>query len=348
MHEGIHRWIFFFLCSDKATDFAVFTLFLDTKQREPFFPIIMQISNFIILQKKNSFSFDLFTDGNSISINSTPTLAHPRIQDGAREGNPCRQHHVNMESSQFINQTRLSKKQLQLHVHQQNQKYFLDSPHDNYQQSRCQYFTSVTTPPSAHFPPPPEYPNIHHQPPHQTQQNHCVFEQISPSHRRPNIKKFHQPDPNGIEVCSIDYENQHNNHVGGVDSSVSDVLNQLKNLLFLCSFIHRNELNWLILNNTFFFVWFQRCWRACSACFHPFSLPILDSKMSWEVFVVDSSIVERFQVKSWVKLKSKLEKLGAILKNLERRKDVGHFVNDDRWRYKWGFVNVFSRCWWEI
>ena len=155
-----------------------------------------------------------------------------------------------MESSQFINQTRLSKKQLQLHVQQQNQKYFLDSPHDNYQQSRCQYFTSVTTPPSAHFPPPPEYPNIHHQPqPHQTQQNHCVFEQPSPSHRRPNIKKF-QPDPNGIEVCSIDYENQHNNHVGGVDSSVSDVLNQLKNLLFLCSFIHRNELNWLILNNT--------------------------------------------------------------------------------------------------
>lgn len=134
-----------------------------------------------------------------------------------------------MESSQFINQTRLSKKQLQLHVQQQNQKYFLNSPHDSYQQSRCQYFTSVTTPPSTHFPPPPEYVTNHHPQQQQQQlqlqqQNHCVFEQPSPSHRRPNIKKFHQSDPNSIEVC-IDYENQHNNHVGGVDPSVSDVSN---------------------------------------------------------------------------------------------------------------------------
>lgn len=122
-----------------------------------------------------------------------------------------------MESSQFINQTRLSKKQLQLHVkQQQSQNYFLDSPHEAYQQSRCQFFTS----PSAHFPPPPEYPPANLHPPQQ-QQSHCVFEQPSPSHRRPNIKKFHQSDPNSIELC-IDYENQHGNHVGVDEESVSD------------------------------------------------------------------------------------------------------------------------------
>lgn len=135
-----------------------------------------------------------------------------------------------MESSQFINQTRLSKKQLQFHVQQQqNQKYFLDSPaNDNYQQSRCQYFNSVTTPPSAHYPsdfPPNNLSNGHHQTlPHHQANSHCGFEQASPSHRHNNIKKFHQSDPNSIEVC-IDYENQHNSQRVGVDpSSVSDVL----------------------------------------------------------------------------------------------------------------------------
>ena len=130
-----------------------------------------------------------------------------------------------MESSQFINQTRLSKKQLQLHVQQQNQnKYILSSPvhhhhhsHDNnYTQQRCQYFTKSTTspasPPIPHFPAPPDYPPNHS----------IIFEQPSPSHRRggggggKTLKKhFHQSDPNSIEVCTIDYENQqHNNNVG--------------------------------------------------------------------------------------------------------------------------------------
>ncbi|CRK89834.1 CLUMA_CG003485, isoform A [Clunio marinus] len=123
-----------------------------------------------------------------------------------------------MESSQFINQQRLSKKQLQLHAQQQNQKYFLDSPHDNYQQSRCQYFTSVTTPPSSHFTPQVEYPSATHH----HRQNACMYDQQSPTHHRhghSNVKKFHQSDPNSIEVC-IDYENQHNNHVGVVESSI--------------------------------------------------------------------------------------------------------------------------------
>lgn len=149
-----------------------------------------------------------------------------------------------MESSQFINQTRLSKKQLQLHVQQQNQnKYILSSPihhhhnHDtNYtpqqqqqQQPRCQYLskTSPTTQPIPHFPAPPDYPPNHS----------IIFEQPSPSHHRHlrsvggtggrGLKKhFHQqsPDPNSIEVCTIDYENQqqHNNvGVGNGKSSVS-------------------------------------------------------------------------------------------------------------------------------
>jgi len=131
-----------------------------------------------------------------------------------------------MESSQFINQTRLSKKQLQLHVQQQQQnqnKFFLDSPHDNnyhiqQQQQRCQYFPSTS--PIPHFPGPPisiDYP----------QNAQCLFEQppqqqhsqkiASPTHRLASIKKFHQSDPNSIEVC-IDYENHHNN-VGVVGSS---------------------------------------------------------------------------------------------------------------------------------
>lgn len=131
-----------------------------------------------------------------------------------------------MESSQFINQTRLSKKQLQLHVQQQNQnKYILSSPvhhhhhhsHDNnYTQQRCQYFTkSVTSPaspPIPHFPAPPDYPPNHS----------IIFEQPSPSHRKgggggggKTLKKhFHQSDPNSIEVCTIDYENQQHNNVG--------------------------------------------------------------------------------------------------------------------------------------
>jgi hypothetical protein len=134
-----------------------------------------------------------------------------------------------MESSQFINQTRLSKKQLQqFHVQQQQnqQKFFLDSPaNDNYQPSRCQYFNSVTTPTSAHHYPPSGLSNGHHQTmpsQHHPPGNHCAFEQASPSHRHTNIKKFHQSDPNSIEVC-IEYENQHNSHHVGVDpSSVSD------------------------------------------------------------------------------------------------------------------------------
>lgn len=133
-----------------------------------------------------------------------------------------------MESSQFINQTRLSKKQLQqFHVQQQQnqQKFFLDSPaNDNYQPSRCQYFNAVGTPTSAHYPP-SGLSNGHHQTmplQHHQPGNHCAFEQSSPPHRHTNIKKFHQSDPNSIEVC-IEYENQHNSHRVGVDpSSVSD------------------------------------------------------------------------------------------------------------------------------
>jgi hypothetical protein len=137
-----------------------------------------------------------------------------------------------MESSQFINQTRLSKKQLQLHVQQQNQnKYILTSPihhHHNHdssytqQQQRCQYFAkaSPTTQPIPHFPAPPDYPPNHS----------IIFEQPSPSHQRHHLrsggggvgggvgkslkKHFHQPDPNSIEVCTIDYENQQHNNVG--------------------------------------------------------------------------------------------------------------------------------------
>lgn len=125
-----------------------------------------------------------------------------------------------MESSQFINQTRLSKKQLQLHVQQQqNQnKYYLNSPHDiNYHQlqpqQRCQYISS--NPPIPHYQGSSslEYPTI---------SNATILQ--SPTHRRIlNVKKFnhHPTDPNSIEVC-IDYENQHNNvGVVGKASSVS-------------------------------------------------------------------------------------------------------------------------------
>lgn len=115
-----------------------------------------------------------------------------------------------MESSQFINQMRLSKKQLQLHVQQQNQKYYIDSPQDNYPQSQCQYFTSVTTP-TLH-----EYPAAN-----QHQPSQCLYEQSSPSHRRPNKKKFHKSDPNSIEVC-INYENNHN-EMRGAESSVGEI-----------------------------------------------------------------------------------------------------------------------------
>lgn len=125
-----------------------------------------------------------------------------------------------MESSQFINQTRLSKKQLQ--QQQNSNKFFLDSPHDNnyhiqQQQQRCQYYAS--NPPIPHFPGPPltiDYP----------QNTQCIFEQqqnsqkiSSPSHRLANVKKFHQSDPNSIEVC-IDYEN-HLNNVGVVGNSMA-------------------------------------------------------------------------------------------------------------------------------
>jgi len=162
--------------------------------------------------------------GKLININRETLATH------AAESIP-NQHHVNMESSQFINQTRLSKKQLQLHLQQQNQKYFIDSPRDSdFPQQRCQYFAG-TSPPVPHFPPPPPTESFSLPPSsqQQQQQQHCAFEQPSPSHRRSNIKKFHQSDPNSIEVC-IDYENQHNNHVGGGIESVSDV--RLHELLY--------------------------------------------------------------------------------------------------------------------
>lgn len=175
-----------------------------------------------------------------------------------------------MESSQFINQTRLSKKQLQLHVQQQNQnKYILSSPvhhhhsHDNnYTQQRCQHFakSSPSSPPIPHFPAPPDYPPNHS----------IIFDQPSPSHHGGRVgciggngggigkglkKYFHQSDPNSIEVCTIDYENQQHNNVGvgnGKASSVS-VCTQSWNFLFFISFsfilLHRIIMRWWILNN---------------------------------------------------------------------------------------------------
>ncbi|KAG5682619.1 hypothetical protein PVAND_011961 [Polypedilum vanderplanki] len=120
-----------------------------------------------------------------------------------------------MEPSQFINQTRLSKKQQQLQLHTQQSKankFFCDSSHEtNYhqKQQRCPFIptAAITTPPITHFPGPPQDYHHHHYVPQQQQQQLMM----SP-HRRPQtMKKFHhQPDLNSIEVC-IEYENQHNN-----------------------------------------------------------------------------------------------------------------------------------------
>ena len=149
-----------------------------------------------------------------------------------------------MEPSTFINQTRLSQKQLKLHFQQQQQQqqnFYLDSQIDHkYQQHhppRCQYYPSpsATTQPItplslSHFPPPPlEYPPslIQQQKQHSF---HCDFnqqqQQLSPSHCRTNSKKHHQTqDPNSIEIC-MDYQmnqqqNNKMNYVGG-EQSVSD------------------------------------------------------------------------------------------------------------------------------
>lgn len=144
-----------------------------------------------------------------------------------------------MDSSQFINQQQLSRKQLPLHLIQQNQKYFLDNPQDNYyQQSRCQHFTPVTPP--AH--PQKFTPNFHQQlPPGQ------CFKQPSPSHRRPKTKKNHRSDPNCIEMY-IDYENQYNNSENVLDPSVSRASTwswQIRNLAFEKCFIE----DWNISSN---------------------------------------------------------------------------------------------------
>lgn len=150
-----------------------------------------------------------------------------------------------MEPSQFINQTRLSKKQqLQLHAQQhqqqsQSNKFFHDSPHDNnyhqqqpQQPARCQYFppAAITSPPVPHFPGPPQ----HYVPQPTTQQL------MSPTHhRRPqSVKKFHhQPDLNSIEVC-IEYENQHSSGVGSKapSSSSSSSVRLLYKAAFLLFF----------------------------------------------------------------------------------------------------------------
>lgn len=111
------------------------------------------------------------------------------------------------------NQIKLSQKQLQLHLEQQQQKYYLDN-HDIYQQQGKFYPSPTATPPMPHFPPPPEYPPPNHQP--------CNFPTSPASNQksRQHKKKSHHnnvPDPNSIEVC-IDYHSQHNN-VDGLDIS---------------------------------------------------------------------------------------------------------------------------------
>lgn len=92
------------------------------------------------------------------------------------------------------NQIRLSQKQLQLHLQQQQQKFFMDN-HEQF------YPSPSASPPIPHFPPPPEYP-----PP-----NHQSYDiQQSPASRSSN-KKYHHtaPDPNRIEVC-IEYQQRRN------------------------------------------------------------------------------------------------------------------------------------------
>lgn len=137
-----------------------------------------------------------------------------------------------MESSQFINQTRLSQKQqLQLHAQQQQQhqsqsnKFYRNSPHENnyhqqqqQQPARYQYFTpaAITSPTIPQYPGSLQNPHCHYVP-QQQQQQHL----ISPTHsRRPqNVKKFHhQSDLNSIEVCS-EYENQQSNNASVIGSS---------------------------------------------------------------------------------------------------------------------------------
>lgn len=113
-----------------------------------------------------------------------------------------------MESSQLINQKRSSKKQLQLHLEHPNQKYFFGSPDDRYQQSRCQYFPSVTTPLSGHYP--PEYLMNHHSnQPNQPPPNHYMYEKPKQSPQRfLKTKKVMQSDPNIVDACT-NYENHH-------------------------------------------------------------------------------------------------------------------------------------------
>ncbi len=108
-----------------------------------------------------------------------------------------------------INQIQLSQKQLQLHLEQQQQKFYLDN-HDIYQQQNRFYPSPTATPPMPHFPPPPEYP-----PPNQQL---CNFQASPASNQksRHHKKKSHHniPDPSCIEVC-IDYHSQQN--IDGLD-----------------------------------------------------------------------------------------------------------------------------------
>lgn len=150
----------------------------------------------ILLQKFSKKTQHLFYSqtGNSISINKrlcSYTFNQTCCQEKETHADSS---HVNMESSQLINQKRLSREQLQLRV--QGPKYYRDIPHDNYQQSRCQYFTSVTTPTSVHFLPPAEYTEGI------SPQNHGAFELQPPniSSHHQNYRKFNQNDSNSVEV----------------------------------------------------------------------------------------------------------------------------------------------------
>ena len=130
-----------------------------------------------------------------------------------------------MEPSSLINQSRLSQKQLQHHLHQQ--RYYLEN-HEKYQQHNVHV-------PIPHFPPPPEYPPQHPST-HKSPQNHQNFrnfqenhelqekQQFQNSHQKPQInrsspQKYQQGLNHGH--VSMEYENQNNqnNRVG--DPSVS-------------------------------------------------------------------------------------------------------------------------------
>ena len=118
-----------------------------------------------------------------------------------------------MEPSTFINKTRLSQKQLQIH---QQQRIVFEN-HNRYQQHN-----NVQVPQISHFPPPPDYPppQQHMHQIHQMQQfQNCqqIHQQPIPAQRCRQMPKKCRQD---VNVC-IEYENENNQKSRDANPTVS-------------------------------------------------------------------------------------------------------------------------------